>query len=152
MSDSKLVKKVHEEIAAWYAELGDCVDKVDYGRAKNLYRPDVVNFSTVSTMLRGVEELREKQWRRVWPTIENYRHKTETLISEVSDDGTMAWGMLVWESKGIHQDGSRFDRPGRATTTFVRDPKTGKLLGTHIHFSLFPGTPDRSFGKKPEKF
>ncbi len=140
------------EIAEWHAELARCVDGVQYGRAKALFHPDVVNFSTASTMLHGVDELRERQWRRVWHTIEDFRFDMDQIVSAASADGAIAWGIAIWHSTGIDKDGKKFERPGRATTTYARDAKTGRLVATHIHFSLFPGTPEKSFGKKPEHF
>ena len=60
--------------------------------------------------------------------------------------GDAAWAAVPWSSTGYHENGEAFDRPGRATATYVRE--NGKWLATHTHFSLKPGTPPHTFGKK----
>ncbi len=139
-------------IARWFETLAACVDRVDYGTAAALFDDAIANFSTASTWLRGKETFREKQWRKVWPTIENFRFDADALEWGAAADGTMAWGATTWQSTGIAKDGSTFPRPGRATVIFRRQTPDAQLLAIHIHFSLVPGTPEKSFGKKPETF
>jgi hypothetical protein len=54
-----------------------------------------------------------------------------------------------WTSTGFHVDGSRFDRPGRATIVFHRHD--GRWLGVHSHLSLNRGVPQSSHGNRPVK-
>jgi hypothetical protein len=58
-------------------------------------------------------------------------------------------GAVIFRSTGLHQDGSRFSRPGRATVTLMRTTLDAPWLGTHTHVSLTPGTPAPSYGKRP---
>ena len=72
----------------------------------------------------------------------------------------MAWGAAVWSSTGFHEDGAAFDRPGRATVALERRPEapvegtkgagqtSRPWLAVHTHFSLNPGVPPRTFGRK----
>lgn len=67
----------------------------------------------------------------------------------VSDDQSMAVVIAPWTSTGFHQDGSRFDRPGRATIVFHRSGEG--WLGVHSHLSLNRGVPQASHGNRPVK-
>ena len=51
-----------------------------------------------------------------------------------------------WTSTGIAEDGSRFDRPGRATIVVRRTATDAAWFGVHTHFSLARGVPQQSFG------
>jgi hypothetical protein len=69
----------------------------------------------------------------------------------VSADRLTAAGMVVFGSTGYGEDGTPYDRPGRATVVFGRSAIGEDWVAQHTHFSLFPGVPPRSFGKRPEK-
>ena len=86
------------------------------------------------------------QWSQVWPTIEDFRFLTDQLIAQVSPDRLQAVVIVSWASPGIGADGSRFDRPGRATVVLVRDAVGSAWRGPHTHFSLGRAVPDRSYG------
>ena len=55
---------------------------------------------------------------------------------------TMATVVAPWTSTGYHQDGSTFDRPGRATMIFSK--QNGAWLCTHSHMSLNRGVPQQT--------
>jgi ketosteroid isomerase-like protein len=59
--------------------------------------------------------------------------------------------MAIFDSTGYRQDGTSYDRPGRATVVFVRDSVGGPWLAQHTHLSLFRDVPTSSFKSKPEK-
>ena len=61
-----------------------------------------------------------EQWSQVWPTIEDFRFLTDQLIVQVSPDRLQAVVIVSWASTGIGADGTRFDRPGRATVVLRR--------------------------------
>ena len=96
------------------------------------------------------EALEAQQWRAIWPSIEDYRYDLATLEVVVSPDRLMAMGAVIFRSTGLHQDGSHFSRPGRATVTLMRTTLDAPSLGTHTPVSLTPGTPATSYGKRPE--
>jgi hypothetical protein len=49
------------------------------------------------------------------------------------------------------QDGTPYDRPGRATVVLVRANTDAPWLAQHTHLSLFRDVPTRSLKSKPEK-
>jgi ketosteroid isomerase-like protein len=61
----------------------------------------------------------------------------------------MATVIAPWTSTGYHQDGTAFDRPGRATMVFSKGPDG--WLCTHSHMSLNRGVPQQSHGNRPVK-
>ncbi|WP_245350270.1 hypothetical protein [Bradyrhizobium sp. UFLA03-84] len=90
------------------------------------------------------------QWDNVWPRTADFAFDlahTEVLIS---GDGGMATVITPWTSTGFNADGSRFDRPGRATIILARQAD-GRWLGVHSHMSLRRGVPQDSHGSRPVK-
>jgi ketosteroid isomerase-like protein len=132
------------EIRAWFETLQRCVRAVDYATARAIFAPDVVSFGTRADLVRGLDALQAQQWSGVWPMIAGFTFDLERL--HVAEDGAVAWAAVVWTSTGFQEDGTPFPRPGRATVAFAR--RDGRWLATHTHFSLNPGTPARSFGRR----
>lgn len=134
-----------EQLRAWYREWGGYVAAVDFDGARPLFAKDVVSFGTHATFfVSGIDALYEGQWSQVWPKISGFEFLTDELVGAMHGD--MAWAAVPWASTGYHEDGTPFDRPGRATVTFRREGD--RWLGTHTHFSLQPGVPPKSFGKR----
>jgi ketosteroid isomerase-like protein len=136
-------------IADWFARWGDLVANVDFRHAREMFVEDIVSFGSKVEMVVSREALEAQQWRAIWPSIEDYRYDLDTLEVVVSPDRLMAMGAVIFRSTGLHQDGSRFSRPGRATVTLMRTTLDAPWLGTHTHVSLTPGTPAPSYGKRP---
>ncbi len=134
-------------IAAWVDRWGACVAAVDFDGAKPLFSADVVGFGTHKAFVEGLDALAGEQWGNVWPTIRDFRFQTEDLIAMVSPDRLLANAIVPWTSTGFHEDGSEFDRPGRATIVLTRDSLDAPWQGRHTHFSLRPGVPGRSYGR-----
>lgn len=138
-------------LRAWFERWAECVRTRDFAAARSLFSPSVVGFGTRMHVVQGLDRLDQLQWRHVWPTIDGFQFVLDELHTSASDDATLAWAVVPWISTGFHEDGTPFDRPGRATVTFVRegDPATtpGGWLAAHTHISLAPGTPQRSFGR-----
>jgi ketosteroid isomerase-like protein len=132
------------QIRAWFEALQRCVRAVDYATARAIFAPDVVSFGTRADLVRGLDALQAQQWSGVWPTIADFAFDLERLHAEGNDD--IAWAAVAWTSTGFHEDGTPFARPGRATVAFAR--RDGRWLATHTHFSLNPGTPARSHGRR----
>ncbi len=137
-------------IAAWFAAWGDLVANVDFKHARAMFVEDIVSFGSKVEMVGSLDALEAQQWRAIWPTIEDYRYDLATLELVVSPDRLMAMGAVMFRSTGLHPDGSRFPRPGRATVTLMRASLDAPWLGTHTHVSLTPGTPAPSHGRRPE--
>ena len=132
-----------EPLRAWFRAWGRCVAAVDFAAARPLFAGDVVGFGTHATFVSGLAALEREQWSKIWPNISGFEFLVDELVGDV--DGDMAWAAVPWTSRGYHEDGAGFDRPGRATVTFRREGDC--WLGTHTHFSLAPGTPQRTFGR-----
>lgn len=131
-------------IAGWFIALQRCVRAVDYEAALPLFDDDVVSFGTHAQLVRGLGALRANQWQNVWPNIEGFHFDLNQLHGAAADG--VAWAAAPWTSTGFGPDGAPFPRPGRATIGFaLRD--TG-WVATHSHFSLDPGTPPRTYGRR----
>jgi ketosteroid isomerase-like protein len=132
------------EVRAWFDTLQRCVRAVDYATARDTFDPDVVSFGTRAAVVHGLDILQAEQWSGVWPMIADFAFDLDQIEAGGTDD--IVWAVVTWTSTGFHEDGTPFPRPGRATVTFAR--RNGRLLATHTHFSLTPGTPPRSYGRR----
>jgi ketosteroid isomerase-like protein len=139
---------VASDLRAWLEEWAGYVRARDFERARNLFHADVIGFGTYMRLVKGLDRLEQDQWRNIWGTIEDFRFVVDDLEVSASTDGLQAWAVVPWSSTGFHEDGSSFDRPGRATVIFVRDHTGEPWRAIHTHISLAPGTPQRSFGNK----
>ncbi|MSO76199.1 MAG: hypothetical protein EXQ87_04715 [Alphaproteobacteria bacterium] len=137
-------------IAGWFDAWGGHVAAVDFRRARALFDPGALGFGTWMDMVEGLDALESRQWRGVWPTIQDFRHQTEGLRVGVSADRCFAFGMLVWTSTGFDADARPYGRPGRTTAVFVRERAGDPWRAIHTHVSLFRGVPQKSHGSRPE--
>jgi ketosteroid isomerase-like protein len=145
-------KVVEEEdrrsIADWFSKWGERVAKVDFAGVREMFAEDTVAFGSKVEMVTTLDVLEAEQWRAVWPTIEDCHYDLSTLEVIVSPDRLMAVGAAIFRSAGFHKDGSRFERPGRATPSLMRTAIKEPWIATHTHVSLKPGTPSPSYGKR----
>ena len=128
----------------WYAQLSRNCSSVDYDSTLDIFADDVLSFGTRADIVSGLGPLRKNQWEGIWPNIQSFQINMDSIHS--GGDAENAWGIATWTSTGFHEDGSSFDRPGRATVILER--REGKWLSVHTHFSLNPGTPPRTYGRK----
>ena len=110
-----------EAIRAWFDEWGAEVARRDFASARRRFDPEVLGFGTWMDHVEGLDALEARQWRSIWPGIEDFEHRTEGLRCMVSPDRRMAFGMTVWTSTGFHEDGTAYERPGRTTAVFTRE-------------------------------
>src|SRR4051812_41537098 len=134
-----------DALGSWFETWAGYVRGRDFTAARALFHADVIGFGTRMHLVRGLDRLEQQQWRHVWPTIEGFRFVLDELYCEASADGLLAWAVVPWISTGFQQDGTPFDRPGRAKVTFRRATKDEPWRAAHTHISLAPGTPQRSF-------
>ena len=92
----------------------------------------------------GLDLVRKEQWEGIWPNIREFKIDLDGVRS--GGDQRYAWGVATWTSTGFNEAGNSFFRPGRATVALER--QDGVWLAVHTHFSLFPGTPPRTFGPR----
>jgi ketosteroid isomerase-like protein len=135
-------------IADWFSTWGQRVAKADFAGVRGMFAQDTVAFGSKVEMVTTLDVLEAEQWRAVWPTIENYHYDLSTLEVIMSPDRLMAVGAAIFRSTGFHDDGSRFDRPGRVTASLMRSAIGAPWIATHTHVSLKPGTPTPSYGNR----
>ena len=138
-------------VADWYARWSGHVAEVDFKPVRAMFAEDTIAFGTKVEVVTSQAQLEAEQWRSVWPSIEDFRFDTSTLEVVTSPDRLMAMGALIFRSTGLHADGKKFERNGRATVTLMRLAVGAPWTCTHSHISLKPGTPGISHGKRPEK-
>ena len=132
----------------WFLEWEKFVQNKQYLLASQLFESDVLSFGTWMDIVKGLDNLEEKQWKKIWPTISNFTFLTETLIIQLSPDRLMANCVLIWDSLGYDEFGKQFKRPGRASITLKRDDINMSWRAIHTHLSLNRDIPQKSYGKK----
>ena len=137
---------VQAELTAWLDEFSDEVASLRFEDAATRFRPDVVSFSSFCDVVTGIDQFVNAQWRRVWPSIVDFRLETEKMHVNVSPDQLMAAVACTWTSTGFESDGTPFDRPGRCTVVLTRDRQGDPWFGVQGHFSLHRGVPQQSHG------
>lgn len=140
-----------QAVKAWFKELSDHVQAVDFAAARHLFAEDFVAFGTYTNFVSGRDHTEQNQWRNVWPTIDGFVWRLDDVHTFVSPDRLFAVGLAVWDSVGYHPDGKPFDRLGRATVSFARAAVGEPWTATHTHMSLFRDTPSVSHGNKPAR-
>ncbi len=133
----------------WLEAFSGHVRAVDYAAARPLFHPDILAFGTHQDVLPSLEAWVNTQWDNVWPKTDDFRFDLAATHVLVSDDASLAIVVAPWTSTGFHPDGSRFDRPGRATIVFHKE--VGRWIGVHSHLSLNRGVPQTSHGNRPVK-
>ena len=129
-------------VRQWFQVLGRCCAAVDYESARAIFATDVASFGTSADVVVGLGPLQRQQWEGIWPNIRDFRIDLDRLVAGGSE--SVAWGIAPWTSTGFAENGTPFDRPGRATVVLER---RGEMwLAVHTHFSLNPGTPARTHG------
>jgi ketosteroid isomerase-like protein len=139
-----------DAVREWFRRLSEACANVDYEAGRRIFAPDVASFGTKADIVTRLDQLQRNQWEGIWPNIADFRVDPGSVTG--GGDGTAAWGIAVWTSTGFREDGTSFHRPGRATVALERrktkSAPDGEWLAVHTHFSLNPGTPLRTFGRK----
>ena len=107
-------------VKAWFRELAEHVQAIDFAAARHLFTEDFVAFGTFTDFMIGRDLAENNQWRNVWPTIDSFVWRLDDAKALVSPDRLFAVGLAVWDSTGYHPDGKPFDRKGRATVSLTR--------------------------------
>jgi len=137
-------------VKTWFDTLAAHVREVDFVGARPIFAADMVAFGTFTDFMTGRDAAEQQQWRNVWYHIDEFRFRPD-IRAIVSPDRLQAVGMAIFDSTGYRQDGTAYDRPGRATVAFGRDDIGKPWLAQHTHLSLFRDVPTHSFKNKPEK-
>jgi ketosteroid isomerase-like protein len=135
-------------IVEWVADWGAEVAAADIRAGRRRFDDDLIAFGTHADVVVGRDAVEAGQWAQIWPAIEDFEFRLDDLRVRLSPDGLMAVAIVPWNSTGIDADGTRFDRPGRATIVLERDAVGEPWSGTHTHFSLAPGVPSSTHGRR----
>lgn len=137
-----------ESVRAWMHDFADCVRKLDFERAEPMFSAHAFCFGSRADVMPDRAALIARQWRPTWPSTSGFDFDHAGSRCEISDDGLMASLVATWVSTGYNPDGSTFDRPGRATIVLRRRARGLPWQAVHSHYSLFPGTPVISHGRR----
>jgi len=137
-------------VRRWFDRLAEHVRAVDFAGARPIFAPDMIAFGTFTDFMTGRDKAEAAQWRNVWPHIDRFRWRPD-IRAIVSHDRLSAVGMAIFDSTGYREDGTPYERPGRATVAFERARPGEGWTAVHTHMSLFRDVPTRSFKSKPEK-
>lgn len=137
------------EILAWLETFAGFVREVDYASARPMWHPDLLAFGTYNDVIQGLETAIATQWDNVWPRTAHFAFNLAGTHVLAAADGSLAVAVTPWTSTGYAEDGTAFDRPGRATMVFARGP--GGWRCVHSHMSLNRGVPQASHGTRPVK-
>ena len=144
MTDPITTNDPQTAVREWFARFGACCAAIDFASARELVAPDVVSFGTKAEVVSGLDPLEANQWHGIWGNITDFRIDLAGVTAR--GEGNTAWGVATWTSTGYDEAGAPFPRPGRATVALER--RDGRWLAVHTHFSLNPGTPPRTYGRR----
>lgn len=136
-----------DAVRAWFRALAGYVNAKDFESFQALTREDFVAFGTYADFVEGRAAVEQSQWRNVWPKISDFRFRLDAVRAMVSPDRLFAVGLAIFDSTGYREDGTPFDRPGRATVTFERQRIGDPWIANHTHMSLFRDVPSMSYGR-----
>jgi ketosteroid isomerase-like protein len=139
---------LHREVAEWVAAWGAEVAAADIRSGRQRFNEGLIAFGTHADVVIGRQQVEAGQWSQIWPAIEDFAFDVEQLAVRASPDALMAVAVVPWTSTGIHADGTRFERPGRATIVLERNSPSDPWMGTHTHFSLARGVPQSTHGTR----
>jgi ketosteroid isomerase-like protein len=139
-NDTPTLEPLHDWFRTWEV----CVRAVDFAAARALFAADVSGFGTHAAFVFGQASLERDQWANVWPKIADFQFNVDQLHGGITRD--QAWAAVPWSSIGFDATGAEFSRPGRATVILRHDG--GRWVGVHTHFSLNPGIPSQTFGRR----
>ena len=142
------MQEIEHEVAEWVAGWRAEVAAADIRAGRRRFADDLIAFGTHADIVEGRDAVEAEQWAQVWPAIEDFAFDLDRLRVLASPDGLMAVAIVPWASTGIAADGTRFDRPGRATIVLERASAGEPWLGTHTHFSLARGVPSSTHGAR----
>lgn len=129
-------------VRLWFEQMERYCASGDYDAAERIFADDVVWFGDSMDIVCGRSSLRKNRWERTWGSISNLKIDLDNI--HAGGSAGLAWGMATWTSVGFDGRHKPFYRPGRTTVTLER--RSGVWVAVHIHSSLYPGTPHRSFG------
>ncbi len=128
----------NEQVLQWLDDWQLLINTGQYEAARSLFSSDVLAFGTVTGMMRGLQELEQRQWREVWHRIKDFCFDKETVKIFTDSTSQIATVCCLWHSLGKTR-ASWYERRGRVT--LVLRVMDNRLSCLHSHFSMEPGIP-----------
>jgi ketosteroid isomerase-like protein len=122
----------------WLRQWESMINAADFAGARQLFSRDVVSFGTLTGFMSGLQELETLQWRKIWPTIKDFKFD-DPIILLAGEYSPSILIVSLWHSRGKTAEGGWYDRKGRAT--LVLKLENGLLVCCHSHLSMDPGIP-----------
>ena len=124
---------------AWLEAFAERVRDRDLDGGRRYFAPGATGFGTRAARVDGLDDLVEQQWRPIWTSTRGFCFGTDDAVVATAADGSQIAVAVTWSSEGVADDGSAFDRSGRATLVLVPDPASPVgLVAVHSHFSEDP--------------
>lgn len=131
--------KTPPSVGHWLTEFAACVQNRDLNRGRKLFSPDVRAFGTRAEDARGLDDLLQRQWSRVWFDTRGFRFIEDTVQALAAADNSLVCVLARWESTGVDAAGRTFARRGRCTVCLRRaDDHPAGYIAEHTHFSKIP--------------
>ena len=128
----------------WFELMERFCAAADFDAAERIFARDAVSFGANMDIVCGRKRLRKSEWEGVWNNISGFKIDIDNI--HAGGNGRSAWGVATWTSIGFDYEHKPFYRPGRASVVLER--RGGRWLAVHAHFSLYPGAPHRTFGRR----
>ena len=136
---------IRADVEAWLEAWSALVRSQDFTSAEHLFSRTTTGFGTVVNRASSLDELIERQWRKVWTRTEGFTFDLPSL--QIVEEGALVVAMTLWSSRATDiRSGAIFNRAGRATIILSR--QDGRLVGLHTHFSINP-LPERFLDREP---
>lgn len=129
---------MNDKALDWLQQWENMINATDFAGARLLFSPHVISFGTLTGFMSGLQELESRQWRKIWPTIKDFKFDDPMVLF----NGELAHSAIIvslWHSKGKASGGGWYDRKGRAT--LVLRLENNLLRCCHSHLSMEPGIP-----------
>ena len=118
----------------WLQDFSAAVRRHDFGAGKILFDATSDSFGTVCYRAKNLDELVARQWRKVWPNIQNFEFEYNS--ARAIETPELAAVLAGWRSTTLDQTRNLIERRGRATIVLKKFPDGWKAL--HTHFSITP--------------
>ena len=126
---------------AWLARWENLVNAGDIEAARPFFAEDVVAFGSLTAAMRGLDDLVERQWSQIWPTIRDFALDRDALSIRTGGNGSFVVIAGSYRSQGKDGAGGWYDRAGRATLVLER--REAGYVCVHSHFSMNLGVPPK---------
>ena len=110
------------DVFSWLDTWEGLINRGDFEAARPLFSPEVLAFGTVTGSMKTLPVLEERQWRKVWGKIKDFRFDKETAVLFRDEGSRLATIACAWSSLGRTQS-SWYQRRGRVTLVLRREGK-----------------------------